>query len=83
MEGRGSVCQGPVTFWIQLKEVKSTHYQSRSPQKHIESHLKLAVEYILSVSQMEAESGLLENCFSSETEGFLQTDQQLKAEGND
>lgn len=75
MEGRGAVCQGPVTFWTQLYEVKSTHYQSRSPQKQIGSCLKLAVAFILSALQMEADGWLLENCFSSETEGSLQTDQ--------
>lgn len=57
MEGRGAVCQRPVTFWIKLWEVKSTHYQSRSPQKHTGSRLKLAVAFILSASQMEAEAG--------------------------
>ncbi len=31
---------------------------------------------------MEAEGWLLQNSFSSETEGFLQTDQQYKAEGD-
>lgn len=31
---------------------------------------------------MEAEGWLLENCFSSETEGFLQTDELNAAESN-
>lgn len=56
MEGRkGCMSGGAVTFWIQLQEVKSTHYQSGSPQKHIRPCLKLAVAFILSVSQMETQ----------------------------
>lgn len=48
-----------MTFWIQPEEVKSTHNQSWGQQKHIESYLKLAIVYILSVSQMKEESRLL------------------------
>lgn len=67
MEERG-VCQRPVTFWIQLQEVKSTHYQSRSPQKRIGSRFKISNSiYFLSDG---GRGWLLENCFSSETKAF-------------
>lgn len=65
MEGNGAVCRGPMTRRIQVYEVKSTHYKSRSPEQHIRSRLKLAVTFILWASGMEAEGcWLLESCFS-------------------
>lgn len=51
-------------------------------EQETETRFKLAAAFILPVSQMEAEGWLLESCFSSETEGFLQTDQQHNTEGD-